>query len=78
VDRHADGRKDMTKLISAYGDYAKTFAISNFTKIFPVGAELTYVDRQTDGRTDMTKLIGALGDYAETCKNVSYLTGQNI
>jgi len=42
----------MTKLISAYGDYAKMFAISNFTKICPVGAELMYVDRQKDWWTD--------------------------
>jgi len=26
----------------------------------------------------MTKLLGALGDYAETCKNIIYLTGQDI
>ena len=48
----ADGRKDMAKLISACGDYAKTLAISDLTKICTVGVELIYVDRQTDGQTD--------------------------
>ena len=54
----------MTKLISTSGDYAKMFAISNFTKICSVGAELMYVDGRTDGHDKANKRFGRL------CENV--------
>jgi len=38
--------------------------IPNFTKIRPVGAELSPADGETDGRTDMTKLIVAFRNFA--------------
>ena len=40
---------------------------------------MLYVDRQTDRRTDgHDEANKSLGDYVETCKNASYLPGQNI
>jgi len=38
-------------------DCRKTFNISNFMKMCPVGTELFHAEGGRDGRTDMTKLI---------------------
>jgi len=45
--------------------YKKNTRISNFTKIYPVGADLLYAE----GQTDMTKLIVAFRNFANAPKH---------
>lgn len=46
--------------------------ISNFMKIYPVGALLFHVDRQTDLQTDITTLIVAFCNFASACTNLVF------
>ena len=43
--------------------------ISNFMKIYPVGAELFHTDGEPDRRTGMTKLIVSFRNFANVPKN---------
>jgi hypothetical protein len=46
--------------------FSKNLQILNFTKIRPVGAELSHAD----GRTDVTKLIVAFRNFAKASKKL--------
>jgi hypothetical protein len=47
----------------------KNIEISNFMKIWLVGAELFRTDGRTDGQTDMTMLLVAFRNFANLAKN---------
>ena len=63
-------------LLTVYNESFQQQILQKSVQLEPSWCEQT--DRHADGRTEMTNLISALGDHAETCKNASYLTGQNI
>ena len=60
TDRQTDTRTDMTELTVAF----RNFENAPFTKIRPVGIELSHVDRQTD----MTELTVAFRNFENARK----------
>jgi hypothetical protein len=52
-------------------EVSKNAPMSNFMKIFSVGAKLFHANRRTDRETDMTKLIVAFRNFASPPKNFS-------
>ena len=56
--------------IEFFDRFSKYIEISNFTKIYPVRAELFNADRRTSGQTDMTMLITVFRKFSKASNNI--------